>query len=252
MPLMLAIDRYAWTNRWREHHPGERLLLAGGGLLLALTLPPLTAGPLLVAVMAGATVAGAGVPARAFLGVMAVPAGFLLAGAPFLALSLNLRDGVQFGWSADGAVLALSVSLRALGATACLACLTLTTPAAELVPWLRRLGVPALLVEIALLVYRLIFLFMERAAAGQQAQAARLGYRDARRGLRSLALLVATLFQRALERARRLEVGLAARGYTGELRVLAPARVLSRRRLAANAGLLLGVGLAALLLDQLW
>ncbi len=26
---MLAIDRHAWTNRWRSHHPGERLLLAG-------------------------------------------------------------------------------------------------------------------------------------------------------------------------------------------------------------------------------
>jgi hypothetical protein len=37
----------------------------------------------------------------------------------------------------------------------------------------------------------------------------------------SLGLLVATLFQRALERARRLEVVLAARGYVGELRVLA-------------------------------
>lgn len=247
---MLVIDRHAWTNRWRAHHPGERLLLAGGGLLLALTLPPLTAGPLLVALMAAATVAGAGVPPRAFLGVMAVPAGFLLAGAPFLAVSLDLKDGVHLGWSATGAVLALSVSLRALGATACLAFLALTTPAAELVPWLRRLGVPAVLIEIALLIYRLIFILMERAAAGRQAQAARLGYRDARRGLRSLALLVATLLQRALERARRLEVGLAARGYTGELRVIGPVRVLSRGRLAANGGVLVAVALGALMLDR--
>ena len=147
---MLAIDRHAWTNRWRSHHPGERLLLAGGGLLLALMLPPLGAGPLLVVVMAAATVAGAGVPMRAFMGVMAVPTGFLLAGAPFLAVTLDLHDGVHLGWSAAGAVLALKVSLRALGATACLAFLALTTPAAELLPWLRRLGVPAVLVEIAL------------------------------------------------------------------------------------------------------
>ena len=62
---MHAIDRHAWTNRWRRHHPGEQLLLAGGGLVLALTLPPLTAGPLLCLLMAGATVVGAGVPMRA-------------------------------------------------------------------------------------------------------------------------------------------------------------------------------------------
>ncbi|WP_295438187.1 hypothetical protein [uncultured Thiodictyon sp.] len=42
---MHAIDRHAWTNCWRRHRPGERLLLAGGGLVLALTLPPLTTGP---------------------------------------------------------------------------------------------------------------------------------------------------------------------------------------------------------------
>jgi len=247
---MYAIDRHAWTNRWYRHHPGERLLLAGGGLLLALALPPLTAGPLLCALMAGATVVGARVPARAFLGVMALPAGFLLTSAPFLALSLDLSDGVRLAYSPAGAAAALTVTLRSLGALSCLACLALTTPVAELVPWLRRVGVPAAVVEIALLIYRLIFIFMERALAGQQAQAARQGYSTRRRSLRSLGLLVATLFQRALERARRLEVGLAARGYVGELRVLTPERRLSPRRLAGIGGLLLAVALGSLLLDR--
>jgi cobalt/nickel transport system permease protein len=213
---MYAIDRYAWTNRWYRHHPGERLLLAGGGLLLALALPPLTAGPLLCALMAGATVVGARVPARAFLGVMALPAGFLLTSAPFLALSLDLSDGVRLAYSPAGAAAALTVTLRSLGALSCLACLALTTPVAELVPWLRRVGVPAAVVEIALLIYRLIFIFMER----------------------------------ALERARRLEVGLAARGYVGELRVLTPQRRLSPRRLAGIGGLLLAVALGSLLLER--
>jgi cobalt/nickel transport system permease protein len=247
---MHAIDRHAWTNGWRGHHPGERLLLAGGGLVLALTLPPLTTGPLLCVLMAGATVVGAGVPARAFLGVMALPAGFLLTSAPFLALSLELGDGLHLAYSSSGATLALAVTLRSLGALSCLALLALTTPVAELVPWLRRLGVPAVVVEIALLIYRLIFIFTERALAGQRAQAARQGYSTRQRGLKSLGLLVATLFQRALERARRLEVGLAARGYVGELRVLTPKRPLSRRRLAGTVGLLLAVALGSVLLDR--
>ncbi|MBV5275881.1 MAG: cobalt ECF transporter T component CbiQ [Lamprocystis purpurea] len=247
---MLAIDRHAWTNRWRRHHPGEHLLLAGGGLVLALTLPPLTAGPLLCLLMAGATVVGAAVPMRAFLGVMALPTGFMLTSAPFLALSLDLRDGLHLSCSPAGATLALEVTLRSLGALSCLAFLALTTPVAELVPWLRRLGVPAAVVEIALLIYRLIFIFAERALAGQQAQAARQGYSTRPRSLKSLGLLIATLFQRALERARRLEVGLAARGYVGELRVLTPERPLSRRRLAGIGSLLLAVALGSVLLDR--
>jgi len=37
---MLAIDRHAWTNRWRDRHPLEKLVPAGGMLLVALILPP--------------------------------------------------------------------------------------------------------------------------------------------------------------------------------------------------------------------
>jgi cobalt/nickel transport system permease protein len=132
--------------------------------------------------MAVATVAGAGVPTRAFLGVMALPTGFLLTSAPFLALSLDLGDGVCLAYNPSGATLALAVALRSLGAMSCLAFLALTTPAAELVPWLRRVGVPAAVVEIALLIYRLLFIGMERALTGQRAQAARQGYSTRRRG----------------------------------------------------------------------
>ena len=58
------------------------------------------------------------------------------------------------------------------------------------------------------------------------AQAARLGHDGARRRLRSLGLLVGNLLPRALDRARRLEIGLAARGWDGEMRVLTtPAKI---------------------------
>ena len=88
---MRAIDHYAWTNRWRNRHPVEKLLPAFSLLLLTLLLPPLTTGPLVVLLTALATVRGAGVPVQAFWTVMAVPAAFLLVGAPlmfWLALSM--------------------------------------------------------------------------------------------------------------------------------------------------------------------
>jgi cobalt/nickel transport system permease protein len=45
--------------------------------------------------------------------------------------------------------------------------------------------------------------------------------------LRSLGLLLASLLPRALDRARRLETGLAARGWDGEMRVLSDTPALS-------------------------
>ena len=247
---MRAIDHHAWTNRWRDWHPAEKLLPAGMLLVLTLILPPLTSGPLVLAGMALATVRGAGVPLKTLLSVLAAPAAFLLTGIPFLAVSVDFANGFSLYLSADGLRLALVTMIRSLAAMSCLAFLILTTPVTDWVAPLQRVGVPAGVVELILLIYRLIFVFFERALTGYQAQTARLGYSRVDRSLRSLGLLASNLFQRALEQARRLELGLLARGYTGELRVLAPERVLSWPRLATGLGLVGLVGMTASLLAR--
>jgi len=248
---MLAIDRHAWTNRWHRRHPGEKLLLASGLLLISITLPPLTTGPVVFVFMAVATIAGAGVPVSAFLRFIAVPGAFLLSSVPLLAVSLDISGGVRLAWSLPGLETAQQVVMRSMGAISCLAFLALTTPLIDLAPFLRRLGVPQVIVEIMLLTYRLLFVFMERAVSGWRAQAARQGYAGFARSLHSLSLLIANLLQRSLGRARCIETGLAARGFEGELRVLTPERLLSPVRLATIAGVLLAVGVTGILLDRL-
>ena len=214
---MLAIDRHAWTNRWSDRHPLEKLVPAGGMLLAALVLPPWPAAPLIIATMLVLTLAGARVPPKAALGTLAVPLAFLLTGIPVLALAVDVTDGVHIGLAPDGLRLAAEVTSRSLAATSCLVFLILTTPVAELVPMLGRLGVPRPVRELILLIYRLIFVFLERADVGRQAQVARLGYDGPRRSIRSLGWLAGSLFRRSLDQGRRLETGLAARGFTGDL-----------------------------------
>ena len=234
---MLAIDRHAWTNRWRFIHPGEKALFVAGLLAADFALPAATVAPQVLSAAYLATVVGARVSGRAFWGVMAVPAGFLLAGIPALALSVNL-DGVGplLSLSPEGLAMAAAVSLRSLAAMACLAFLILTTPLPDILRLARRLGLPAALVELAYLMHRLVFVVLERAAAARQAQAARLGYRTFGTSIRSLGLLAGGLFLRSLDRGRRLDLGLAARGYQGELRVLGSEPALSVKRLALAAG----------------
>jgi cobalt/nickel transport system permease protein len=213
-------------------------------------LPPLTTGPLVLAGTVLATVGGAGVPWKTLLSVLAAPAAFLLAGIPFLAVSVDFADGFDLHLSSDGLWLALTTTIRALAAMSCLAFLILTTPLTDWIAPLRRVGVPSGVVELILLIYRLIFVFVERALTGRQAQTARLGYSRVDRSVRSLGLLAGNLFQRALEQARRLEIGLMARGYTGELRVLAPKRGLSWPRLGLGLGLVGLIGLTSGLLAR--
>jgi len=238
---MSPVDRHAWTNRWRGHHPGEKVLFALGLLAVDIALPAASVAPPVLAAAFLATVAGAGVPVRAWLGVMAVPAGFLLAGLPALALSLNFEGPPLVSLSPEGVHMAAMVSLRALAAVACLAFLILTTPVPDLLGLARRAGVPASLVELAYLVHRLIFVVLERADAARLAQTARLGYRDRRTAVRSVGLLAGGLFLRSLDRGRRLDIGLTARGYRGDLRVLGPGHALSPVRCGLSGLAVAGV-----------
>lgn len=222
MPL---VDRLAYTNRWRRRHPADKLALAAGLLLLSLLLPPLPAAPLIVAAAATAAVAGAGVRAADFARLLLLPAAFLASSGAVLAVGVDFAaGGPTLSVSAAGIERAVSVSLRALAATAALTLLIVTTPALDLLALMRRAGVPAALIDIAHLIYRLAAIALEIAVRSWCAQASRLGHAGLRRSVRSTGLLAATLLVRVLDHARRMEIGLAARGYDGELRTLPPAQ----------------------------
>lgn len=245
---MTPIDRIAATNRWRDRSLGEKALLGLGLLALALLTPPWPTAVAIVAVATLAVTRGAGVPMRTWIKILAAPLGFVLTGAATLLIELG-PHGIAF--AADGLPRAAGLTLRATAAVSGLLTLTLTTPATDLVASLRRLKVPVEIVEIALLTHRFLLLAGDTASAMNTAQAARLGHVDWRRRIRSTGMLAANLLPRTLDRARRLETGLAARGWTGAaLTVLSPKRPVSARGLAATLATLAVVaalGIAAAL-----
>jgi cobalt/nickel transport system permease protein len=117
---------------------------------------------------------------------------------------------------------------------------------AELLILLRRLGLPVAVADLMSLTYRFLFLFTETLHTMTLAQASRLGYGTLRQTYRSLALLTVSFFGRVLDRVRRLETGLAARGYQGELRILSVPRRLGRIAVAGIMALELLVVVATI------
>ena len=87
-------------------------------------------------------------------------------------------------------------------------------------PLLRRLRVPSVIVDIMFVVYRLLFILVERLAAMRTAHEARLGYASVRNTFRSSGLIGANLLVVALKRARGMEMGLASRGLAAEIPML--------------------------------
>jgi cobalt/nickel transport system permease protein len=214
---MSPIDRAAHLNRWRGKPLAEKVLLALGMLALALILPPGRGATLVAVAMTAAALLFARVPPGLWLSCAAAPMGFLAVGVVSLSLKI---DAHGIGLAPGGFPAAATLVARSAAGVACLLFLALTTPASDLIAGLRRIGVPVEIADIALVMYRFLFVLAEAAMAMDAAQAARLGHADARRRIRSLGLLVANLLPRALDRARRMEIGLAARGWQGEMRVL--------------------------------
>ena len=106
---------------------------------------------------------------------------------------------------------------------------------------LRRLRCPALLLDLMVLCYRMLFVFSAALHDTATAQRARLGYASPRLARRSLGLLAANLTLQVWQRAQGLHRAAQARNGDGALRLLSPEFAHARRdtACAAVAGALL-------------
>jgi cobalt/nickel transport system permease protein len=233
------IDRFAYTNRLRWLPPGHKLAFAIMLLLLSLVSGPIVQGLISLWLVLW-VVFYAGIPAKFYGGLLLLPIGFWLTSFPALVLNGVGVDGmaiVQLDvcWGGIIGNFYLYVSqaglrqvglllVRALATTSSMYFMLLTIPFTEVLQILRQLRVPALLIELLLLMYRFIFTLWAIADELWTAQNSRLGYITWRRGMASLGILVGQLLQRSLISYRQVSLSLDARGFNGELRFWAADR----------------------------
>jgi cobalt/nickel transport system permease protein len=249
--MIRAIDIAARGNRWARRHPAEKVMLFLGGLAIVMAaprahLPAAAAAVASIAIFASLCLAR--VPARLYLGLVALPTGFLLTSIATLAVSLDWSDGWRLSLAPDAWAIIWPPCARVLATLACLIGLATTTPVSDLLALLGRIGLPAFLADLALMIYRQIWVTAEIVERSIAAQRARLGFGGYRGTLRSLGIVAATLFPRLLARSQRLELGLAARNFGGRLAFLGTGAAASPARLAATGLVLALAALAAALL----
>jgi cobalt/nickel transport system permease protein len=234
----------AFTNRWRRRNPWEKVLFGGGFLVVALIVPPVPWALAVASVVSLAATAGAGIPWRSWLAVLSVPVSLAMLTALGILIQIDSSAG-RFAVSIDlnGVPMMIGLLLRSIAAISCLAFIGWTTPLMELIPVFGRIGVPPVLIDLALMIYHFLFVTATTLAEMRRAQSWRLGRADLGSRLRALSMLASGLFVRCLDRVRRLQDGIESRGYDGHLWVLAPERRLSPAfvtiTLALQAGVLM-------------
>lgn len=220
----LALDHAAWSSPWRHRSVRDKAALSGGLVLAAVSVPAVPGGVTVAAIAVVLLLGPIGVRPGRLARITWAPAISILVGVATVAVSVGFDPMLRIQVTPQGMNQASALAVRAAAATLAMLVLACSTPMIDLLSALRKAHLPDPLVEIAALVYRLTFGLIEAMAAIGTAQEARLGYANRRAAMRSASLAVSVLFLRSWDGARRLEDGLAGRGYTDSLRTLEPDR----------------------------
>jgi cobalt/nickel transport system permease protein len=112
-----------------------------------------------------------------------------------------------------GCIIFLTVVVKSTLCLLTMILLSNTTPFAELLNTLRRIGFPRLLVTVLALLYRYIFVLIDEAERLNRARESRTFGESRLQKWHSLASLVGQLFVRSTERAERIFAAMLARGW---------------------------------------
>ena len=214
--------------------PRVKLLIALAALIAVVTSarPVL---PLAVFVLCLGTIAALRIPAKlvalrlaapfSTVAILVVIPTFVTGPPPLFSLTLG-------GWTltakAEGLRQGLLLGARVLGALSIVLLLGIATPAHRIFQALRGFRISKEWVEIAILMYRYIFVLMDRAGDLAAAQRLRLGYTAPRRALASFTALAGATVVHSFEQAGRTHDAMRLRGYRGTM-PFGPLPALGRR-----------------------
>lgn len=174
---------------------------------------------------------------------------FLTGRTPLFSISTG---GLTLTATREGLAQGALTGSRVLGSVGSLLLLGSVTPAHEIFRALRWCKMPEVWVEIAMLMYRYVFVFLDKAADMASAQRVRLGYSGFRNSLSSVGSLMGAVVLCSVEQSFRTHEAMIARGYVDEYPFGQMDR-LSWKMCFIMLGAVLGIGFVFLIIEgRLW
>lgn len=224
---MLIIDKYAYNNRLRHFNPQVKFLIACGGLLLFRLININLLYALNILAMVVLTVGVAKIPFRRYISMFTIPFVFLLMSLVMILISVNDLNyiysfklfNINFGFTRQSLVSCYNLFLGVLSSLASIYFFMLTTPMNDIIKGLKKLKVPDLFIELMILIYRSIFIFLDEMHNMDLAQRLKFGYENKGNSLRSISLLISNLFRKIIEKHQEMNIALECKLYDGEFKI---------------------------------
>lgn len=219
-----TLDNYAHFNNLKDANTYFKVFFAIITLLVSLiSTSPIV--PLIIAlVMSSLIIFKAKISWKFYAKFFMIP--FVFGLITFLYMTIFFGVGAHvfelgvfnLAVTADGFNLGFLVFARMLGCFSCLAFLALTTPMNELFSVLEIVKIPKIVLEIAMLMYRYIFLFLAEAMNMYHSQETRLGYISFKKSFKSMGILGSNLFIRTWIKGEQSYIAMESRCYTGSIK----------------------------------
>lgn len=224
------MDYIAHNNKLALVNPYYKLCASIIILLITLFLDNLYLDIFTFILMAFLIIVMASISFKSYLKFISIPFIFSLVTCIYLILftgggEIIYNVGV-FGISITNNSLTLGINTfaRVFACFSCLEFLALTTPISNILHCLGNLKIPKILIEISLLMYNTIFIFLDELNKMRNAQNTRLGYNGSKATYRSLGSLFSNLFIKSLNKSEKLQNTLDSRCYNGELLIYKPSK----------------------------
>ena len=226
---MLEIDNCAYLNNIKDVNPLIKLGITFIGVIASMLTQNANIHILTMLFMTALILFIARVDMNLYIRCLKIPIIFLIIGIGLNLINISFENkdyifnvnilGLYIGTTKFAVKSSLNILLRAMSCIISIYFLILTTPFNQLIIVLKKLHIPHTLIELMILIYRFIFIFIEEAEEIYKSQQLKFGYTNLKTSYNSMSLLIKTLFFRMMRRYEDMSISLDIKLYDGKFHV---------------------------------
>ena len=226
---MLEIDNCAYLNNIKDVNPLIKLGITFIGVIASMLTQNANIHILIMLFMTSLILFIARVDMKLYIKCLKIPIIFLIIGIGLNLINISFENkdyifnvnilGLYIGTTEFAVKSSVNILLRAMSCIISIYFLILTTPFNQLIIVLKKLYIPHTLIELMILIYRFIFIFIEEAEEIYKSQQLKFGYTNLRTSYNSMSLLIKTLFFRMMRRYEDMSISLDIKLYDGKFHV---------------------------------
>ncbi|MCR8745646.1 cobalt ECF transporter T component CbiQ [Romboutsia lituseburensis] len=227
---MLLIDKYAYTNSLTEINPKIKGSIGLIFLIISMAFKNIFCLISIITFMSSLIVFLAKIDLKSYLKLVKIPMYFLIMGVLInlinisfdskgLIYSFNIMS-LNIGISNKSIITSIHILFRAIACLTCIYFFILTTPFNQIIFLLKKLHISDTVIELSMLVYRFIFIFLEEVSDIRKSQQLRFGYINLKTSYNSVGILGNMLFKRMMKRYDEMCISLDIKLYDSKFHIV--------------------------------